>query len=311
MSRTLTNTATVTQDISTAGQVKLNIPSTAPLVGATLAVGGATLVGHEAVTVASTATNVGTTGSIPYGYDYTTASTYFDFPSTCSVLTVSPPSITSADGMYSAVSGITVLPNTNTGGISNCAGVHGILLSDSPSTDNANGNIGSAGVVGEFYQLNNTAYSGFSAGLLANTYQQDGTTNNLSGVYGVSILNGGTSSGVFGLNFSSYVLSGTLTSLYGAQSSATVSGGTCTGNIIGSYVSCNFSGGTLGGDLIGLYIQVSGTPSPGKKYAIKQIDASGINYLAGSVILPNLPTVNPHVVGELWSNAGVLNVSAG
>ena len=50
MSRTLTDTATITQDISTGGQLKLNIPSTAPLVGASLALGGATI-GSNALAV--------------------------------------------------------------------------------------------------------------------------------------------------------------------------------------------------------------------------------------------------------------------
>lgn len=32
---------------------------------------------------------------------------------------------------------------------------------------------------------------------------------------------------------------------------------------------------------------------------------------AGHMILTNVPTVDPHVVGALWSNAGVLTLSAG
>ena len=31
----------------------------------------------------------------------------------------------------------------------------------------------------------------------------------------------------------------------------------------------------------------------------------------GTVILPNLPTSDPLVVGQLWNNSGVLTVSAG
>lgn len=31
----------------------------------------------------------------------------------------------------------------------------------------------------------------------------------------------------------------------------------------------------------------------------------------GNIIMPNLPTANPHIVGALWNNSGVLNVSAG
>jgi len=34
------------------------------------------------------------------------------------------------------------------------------------------------------------------------------------------------------------------------------------------------------------------------------------NY-ATSIIFTNLPTADPHVVGQLWSNSGVLTVSAG
>ena len=32
---------------------------------------------------------------------------------------------------------------------------------------------------------------------------------------------------------------------------------------------------------------------------------------SGAVILSGLPTADPEVAGQLWSNAGVLNVSAG
>lgn len=32
---------------------------------------------------------------------------------------------------------------------------------------------------------------------------------------------------------------------------------------------------------------------------------------AGTVIFSGLPTADPHVVGQLWSNSGVLTVSAG
>ena len=32
---------------------------------------------------------------------------------------------------------------------------------------------------------------------------------------------------------------------------------------------------------------------------------------SGAVILSGLPTSDPHVVGELWNNLGVLTVSAG
>jgi len=31
----------------------------------------------------------------------------------------------------------------------------------------------------------------------------------------------------------------------------------------------------------------------------------------GTVSLPNLPTADPHVAGQVWNNAGVLTVSAG
>lgn len=31
----------------------------------------------------------------------------------------------------------------------------------------------------------------------------------------------------------------------------------------------------------------------------------------GTIILPNLPTVDPEVVGQLWNNGGILTVSAG
>ena len=44
------------------------------------------------------------------------------------------------------------------------------------------------------------------------------------------------------------------------------------------------------------------------------IDASGtgaVQILTQKVIMANLPTSDPSVVGQLWNNAGVLNVSAG
>ena len=32
---------------------------------------------------------------------------------------------------------------------------------------------------------------------------------------------------------------------------------------------------------------------------------------SGAVVLSNLPVADPHVVGQLWNNLGVLTVSAG
>ena len=41
-------------------------------------------------------------------------------------------------------------------------------------------------------------------------------------------------------------------------------------------------------------------------------NASVVNLAAsGTVILSNLPTANPNVAGQIWSNSGVLTVSAG
>ena len=42
-------------------------------------------------------------------------------------------------------------------------------------------------------------------------------------------------------------------------------------------------------------------------------DATSITDLtaSGTVIFSGLPTADPHVVGQLWSNSGVLTVSAG
>jgi hypothetical protein len=37
----------------------------------------------------------------------------------------------------------------------------------------------------------------------------------------------------------------------------------------------------------------------------------GLNVTGGTVIMLDLPTADPHVVGQLWSNSGVLTVSAG
>jgi hypothetical protein len=33
--------------------------------------------------------------------------------------------------------------------------------------------------------------------------------------------------------------------------------------------------------------------------------------IAGVVTFPSLPTADPHVVGQVWANSGVLTVSAG
>lgn len=40
--------------------------------------------------------------------------------------------------------------------------------------------------------------------------------------------------------------------------------------------------------------------------ALLNISAGG-----GTIVLSNLPTLDPHVVNQLWNNAGVLTVSAG
>jgi hypothetical protein len=37
----------------------------------------------------------------------------------------------------------------------------------------------------------------------------------------------------------------------------------------------------------------------------------GLNVTGGTVIMLDLPTADPEVVGQLWSNSGVLTVSAG
>jgi hypothetical protein len=37
----------------------------------------------------------------------------------------------------------------------------------------------------------------------------------------------------------------------------------------------------------------------------------GLNVTGGTVIMLDLPTEDPEVVGQLWSNSGVLTVSAG
>lgn len=53
--------------------------------------------------------------------------------------------------------------------------------------------------------------------------------------------------------------------------------------------------------------------SPGSN-ANLTIDASGtgaVRILTQKVIMSNLPTANPNVAGQLWNNAGVLNISAG
>lgn len=51
---------------------------------------------------------------------------------------------------------------------------------------------------------------------------------------------------------------------------------------------------------------VTVTSTLGAATAVTSLSVSG-----GTVILTSLPTADPHVVGQLWSNAGVLTVSAG
>jgi len=44
------------------------------------------------------------------------------------------------------------------------------------------------------------------------------------------------------------------------------------------------------------------------------INFNGVTFTvnaAGKLIVAGLPTADPHVVGQLWSNAGVVTVSAG
>ena len=47
----------------------------------------------------------------------------------------------------------------------------------------------------------------------------------------------------------------------------------------------------------------------------KNVDTGAITVTAtingGTIILPNLPTSDPAVAGQLWNNSGVLTVSAG
>lgn len=50
---------------------------------------------------------------------------------------------------------------------------------------------------------------------------------------------------------------------------------------------------------------VTVTSTLGASTSITNLTASG------TVILSGIPTADPHVAGQLWSNAGVLTVSAG
>lgn len=50
---------------------------------------------------------------------------------------------------------------------------------------------------------------------------------------------------------------------------------------------------------------VTVTSTLGATTSVTNLTASGVVKFTG------LPTADPHVVGELWSNAGVLTVSAG
>lgn len=40
-------------------------------------------------------------------------------------------------------------------------------------------------------------------------------------------------------------------------------------------------------------------------------NTTGSAYVQGPLIVPNIPTADPHIVGQLWSNSGVVTVSAG
>lgn len=50
---------------------------------------------------------------------------------------------------------------------------------------------------------------------------------------------------------------------------------------------------------------------PGGEAALNGNGVTVTTDAAGNMILTNVPTADPHVVGALWSNAGVLTLSAG
>jgi hypothetical protein len=55
---------------------------------------------------------------------------------------------------------------------------------------------------------------------------------------------------------------------------------------------------------------------PGPDVAFRHADAAGtlhdrLVFKGTGVFLPNLPTVDPHVVGQVWNSAGALHISAG
>lgn len=52
------------------------------------------------------------------------------------------------------------------------------------------------------------------------------------------------------------------------------------------------------------------------QYALRWVNPDGgvvvqAIFTAGAVIFPNLPTSDPHTPGQMWNNAGALNISAG
>ena len=59
-------------------------------------------------------------------------------------------------------------------------------------------------------------------------------------------------------------------------------------------------------------ITINGSTGTVTTNATYGANASVVNLAtSGTVILSNLPTANPNVAGQIWSNSGVLTVSAG
>jgi hypothetical protein len=139
-----------------------------------------------------------------------------------------------------------------------------------------------------------------------------GLSNELE-IHGSANVNQQISSGYFIAGFNG---TGSLAGLYGLQVSVTDSGNGDTNGTFGIYteVSGNDSiallGRTLGGT--NTIIAKLGTGlvsfSAFTSYALVAMDTVLLSF---DVLMPGLPTSDPHIVGQLWNSSGTVHISAG
>lgn len=85
-------------------------------------------------------------------------------------------------------------------------------------------------------------------------------------------------------------------------------GGASTGNFIG-FVGFHAPNPTIAPDGVvkGFVSGINGAAN----FAVSCEGNSPVQFLGAKVMMPNLPTANPNVAGQLWSDAGTLKISAG